>query len=178
MIWEAFSEQWTLNHKVTFDGVARRITLSENVSTLDVRRDLYSAWKQWVKLYDNAKFQPAIRTIGGDPIGGGQTAGDLYFLQNNWQIIVTKPITVTGTLFNDTGDSPYIIQGGGGVTATVSAVVQNLGFTGTIDNQITVEPNILPKDVWDYLLAEANTPGSVGERFKSLLTVAKYLGLK
>lgn len=176
LLWAAFSNQWELNHPITFDGLNKKIYVAPGVSTIEVKKDLYSNWKEWVRLYDNAKFLPAFRTIGGDPVGAGQTAGDIYFLINGWQIIVQEPISVTGVLYHDDPIPVYVITGGGSVTSTVSGLVQNLGFSGTINN--VVEPSILPKDVWDYLVSEANTPGSVGERFKSLLTVAKYLGLK
>ena len=175
-MWAGFGEQWDLLHDVDFNGATKRIRIAPEVSNLSVKTDLYSAWKQWVQLYDNSKYLPAFRTIGGDPLGGGQFAGDLYFLMNGWQIEVDHPVTITGVLYHDDGISPYIILPGGGVTATVASLVQNTGFNGTINN--IVEPNILPKDVWDYLLADANTPGSVGERFNKLLTVAKFLGLK
>lgn len=176
LLWNAFGEQWSLNHPVTFNGSTRKIYLAPNIGNIDVKRDLYSSWKEWVGLYDNAKFLPAFRTIGGDPVGSGQTAGDIYFLINNWQIVVEEPIQVNGVLYHDDPIPVYIISGGGSVTSTVSGLVQNLGFSGTVNN--IVEPSILPKDIWDYLISEANTPGSVGERFRSLLTVAKFLGLK
>ncbi len=178
-MWAGFGQQWELNHKVDFDGNAKKIYVAKDVPVLDVKQDLYSAWKQWVQLYDYAKYLPAIRSIGGDPVGLGQYAGDIYFLMNDWQVVVNHPLQVTGTLYHDNPSlSPFIIEAGGGVTATVSSLVQSLGFEGTINNNVVVEPNILPEDVWNYLLINANTPGSVGERFKSLLTVAKYLGLK
>ncbi len=176
LLWAAFSDQWQLNHKVDFDGLNKLILISPYVAQLDVKVDLYSSWKEWIQLYDNAKFLPAFRTIGGDPVGGGQYAGDIYFLQNGWRIVVDHPVSFNGTLYTEEGDTPYVITEGGGVTATVSSLVQSIGFQGTINN--IVEPNILPQDIWDYLLENANTPGSVGERFSKLLTVAKFLGLK
>lgn len=175
-MWAGFGNQWNLDHLVDFDGAAKRIRIAPGVGQLDVKTNLYSAWKEWMQLYDNSKYLPAFRTIGGDPLGGDQYAGDLYFLMNGWQIEVNHPVQITGVLYHDDGISPYVISGGGGVTATVAALVQNTGFSGTINN--IVQPNILPKDVWDYLLAEADTPGSVGERLSKLLTVAKFLGLK
>jgi hypothetical protein len=121
LLWAAFGEQWSFNHKVNFDGENRLITLGDAASGIDIKTDIYSDWKEWVQLYDNSKFLPALRTIGGDPVGGGLYAGDLYFLINNWQIVVDKPLSVNGILYNDTvGVSPYIIQGGGGVVASVS----------------------------------------------------------
>ncbi len=176
MIWGAFSSEWVLNSKVTFDGPNRKIIVNPGVSELDIKSDIYSKWKAWVQLYDYAKYLPALRTIGGDPVGGGQYAGDIYFLYNNWQIVVPQNIKVTGILYHDNGIDVYNVLPGGGVTATVSNLAQSVGFQGTVN--VTTEPNILPKDIWDYLIAEANVEGSVGERFSKLLTVAKYLGLK
>ncbi len=176
LLWAGYSEQWELNHKVTFDGAAKRIYISPNISILDVKVDIYSSWKEWLQLYDNSKFFPAFRTVGGDPTSGGRYAGDLYFLINGWQIVIDHFVELNGVIYHDDGISPFVVEPGGGVVSTVSNLVQSLGFSGTVNN--VVEPNIMPKDVWDYLVAEANTPGSVGERFSSLLTIAKYMGLK
>ena len=45
---------------------------------------------------------------------------DLYFLMNNWKVVVNQPVAIEGVLYDDSGTSPYIITGSGGVTATVS----------------------------------------------------------
>lgn len=176
IVWGSFKDEWELRSKVTFDGPNKKILVNKGVTSLDVKKDLYSMWKRWVQLYDYAKYLPAFRTIGGDPVGSGQFAGDMYFLMNNWQIVVSENTLVNGILYHDNSISPFVILPGGGVTSTVSNLAQNVGFNGTVN--VTTEPNILPKDIWDYLLVEANTPGSVGERFTKLLTIAKYLGLK
>jgi hypothetical protein len=119
LLWAAYSDQWVLNHSVTFDGDNRRIYVAPSASTLQIKH-LYSMWKQWVQTYDNSKYLPALRTIGGDPVGSGKYAGDIYFLVNNWQIIISHAVAVEGTLYNDAGGSPYIIEEGGGVIASVS----------------------------------------------------------
>lgn len=107
--------------KCAFDGEHRRIIVHPTETLLDVKRDIYSAWKEWVQVRDHAKFLPAVRVIGGDPVGGGLAAGDIYFLMNGWKVVIDHEVTLTGTLYNDTpGESPYIILPGGGVTATVS----------------------------------------------------------
>jgi hypothetical protein len=126
MLWSAYGDQWSNNHKVNFDGVNKLITISPYVSTIDVKVDLYSAMKEWLQLYDNAKFLPAIRTIGGDPVGLGKYAGDIYFLINGWQVVIDHYIEIQGTLYNDSGASPYIIQPGGGVVATVSNLAYSI----------------------------------------------------
>jgi hypothetical protein len=122
--WVAFGDIWALDEKVSFDGVARRIVVHAGAGTVSVKDDIYSAWKRWMQLYDNAKYLPAIRTIGGDPLGGGVFAGDLYFLQNDWRVSVNELVNVTGALFSDDGGSPYVIGAGGGVISTVSNLTQ------------------------------------------------------
>lgn len=127
LLWNAFSEQWLLNHPVDFDGANKKIYVAPSVPQLNVKADLYGNWKEWVQLYDNAKYLPAFRTIGGDPVGGGQLAGDLYFLTNDWQLIVDHPITISGILYSDNPLlSPYVIRSGGGVIATVSNLAQSV----------------------------------------------------
>lgn len=116
---------WLLYHKVIFDGENKLIYIADEVTALTVKNDFYSSWKEWVQLRDNAKFLPAFRTIGGDPVGGGQYAGDIYFLINDWQIIVEQNVKVTGILYHDNASlEPFIIMPGGGITSTVS----NLAF--------------------------------------------------
>ena len=104
--WAFWGDQWELNHKVTIDGARRLFIVGPDVTDIDIKEDIYSPWKEWSLLYDNAKFLPAIRTIGGDPapLGSGLFAGDLYFLLNNWQVEVNEAgKTGTGILFHDDG---------------------------------------------------------------------------
>jgi len=139
LIESTWQEDWLLYHKATFDGENKLIIINEDSSTLSVKDDIYSAWKEWVRLRDNSKFLPAVRTIGGDPVGGGKFAGDIYFLLNDWKIIVNHAVAIDGTLYNDTGESPYTILPGGGVTATVS----NLAYAvATSNGALTVEQQL------------------------------------
>lgn len=70
---------------VTFDGPNRIIILETLVTSVDVEVDLYSDWKEWVMLSDNAKFFPAFRTVAGDPLPGGKSISGHFFLQNQVQ---------------------------------------------------------------------------------------------
>ena len=100
---------WNLNHKVTFDGVNKVICVNDDVTELDIKIDVYSDWKEWKQLQDYGKYLAALRTIGGDPTIAPQTAGDIYFTINGWQLAIdlTK-VAVTGVLFSDNFDSAYI----------------------------------------------------------------------
>ena len=67
-----WQEDWLLYHKVVFDGENRLIIVNPGAPLVSVKTDIYSSWKEWAKLRDNAKFLPAIRTTGGDPVGLGE----------------------------------------------------------------------------------------------------------
>lgn len=123
LLWGAFGEQWALNHKVTFDGEARQIYIAPSISSISVKDDIYSSWKEWLRLYDNSKYLPAFRTVGGDPIGGGKYAGDIYFLVNNWKLIIDHSVSIEGVIFSDDFPSPFEQTSG---TQIVTNVVSSL----------------------------------------------------
>jgi hypothetical protein len=70
-----------------FDGTARTMTIDSGSPNV-VMRELYSEWKQWVKVGDNSKYLSAFRTIGGDPTVAGQTAPAYFFATNGWKAVV------------------------------------------------------------------------------------------
>jgi hypothetical protein len=161
------------DQKCIFDGENKLIYINPNISQINIKQDLYSNWKEWVQVRDNSKFLPAIRSTGGDPVGSGVYTGDVYFLINNWRIFLDHAVDITGVLYSDNYSSPYITSNNATlVNSTVSNLVQ------TVESASEQDLTGIPKTVWDYLLSEADTPGSVGERLSKLLTVAKYLGLK
>lgn len=128
LIWGAWSSDWALYSKVDFDGINKIIYVNPDVTELDIRFDVYSAWVDWVILRDNAKFTPAIRFTGYDPIGGGQFTGDTYFLTNGWKLSVDlAKVKVSGILYSDNYATAYythdlVPQ----YPATVSALVNNV----------------------------------------------------
>lgn len=134
---------WQLYHNVTFDGIKKQIIVNPGVTSLSVKKDIYSDWKEWVKLHDNLKYLQAIRTIGGDSVGGGQYAGDMYFLMNGWQVVISANTKITGILYHDDGIDPYLILPGGGVTATVSSLAYAYNTTGG-------SSGATPAEVWAY----------------------------
>lgn len=108
--YEAYGTQ-----KVVFDGPNRLILVDENVTELDIREDVYEAWKEWVRNPDlqNAEYLAAIRGVGGDPISGttDQFVGDLYFLINNWRLVYDpRRVAVTGVLYSDDFDTAYYLD--------------------------------------------------------------------
>lgn len=71
--------------KVTFDGPNRLIIIDSGETDLDAEIDLYSDWKEWVLLSDNAKFFPAFRTVAGDPVSPTKSLSGHFFIQNQVQ---------------------------------------------------------------------------------------------
>lgn len=125
-----FWDNWALYHKCIFDGENKLIFISPGETIISVKTDLYSDWKEWVQVDQNSKFEPALRTIGGDPLGETQYAGDMYFLINDWQIVIDHYTEINGILYSDNFPSPYIIRPGGGVFATVSSLALAYNTTG------------------------------------------------
>ena len=86
-----------------FDGGNLHIKIPA-VGTFDVQENLYSAWKEWISLSDNAKYPPAFDTTGGDNVGGGQEVAPYFFCRNDlgWRIKMPQDngeIILTGNLF-------------------------------------------------------------------------------
>jgi hypothetical protein len=148
-IWGTWGEEWALNEKVSFNGVARQIVVNEGVTSLDIRADVYSAWVRWVTRETNIRFLTAIRTSGADPIPGGET-GVTLFLLNNWKLCYDpNEVAVSGVLYSD--DYPTAFWSLDGAKplypATVSALVnsavsvQNVvtGDVGAVAGQVRTE---------------------------------------
>ncbi len=93
---------------ISFDGPTTTITLASGVGEVGVS-EIYSRWKDWLKLSDNAKYLPAFRVIGGDPLTPTLRAGSFFFLRNDYGWKIKPPeeniyIQITGNLYpQDTG---------------------------------------------------------------------------
>jgi len=90
-----YFDYWNLYHKVTFDGINKLIIVNNGVTQLDVKRDVYSSWKEWVFLEQNSQYERALETVGGEPTVAGQFLDVTYFLVNGWKI---KPYSGSYTL--------------------------------------------------------------------------------
>lgn len=110
--WPFNQDYWLLYLKASFDGVTKLITLNSNEAEIDVRDDLYSAWKKWAQTRDNLKYINAMRSVGGDPTVAGEFLGSTYFVTNGWQIVLTNEVTIVGNIFSDDFDTPYLTEEG------------------------------------------------------------------
>jgi hypothetical protein len=145
--------------KVTFDGPNRLININPNVSDVDIKKDVYSAWKRWVMRDNNAAYPAALRVTGGDPIGGGQFTGDVYFTINGWRIFVDHTCDVTGVIYSDDYDSPWMPAGGTNiVTNKVSALVNTVTTSGS-----TITVSEITNGVWNEPTSTHVVTGSFGK---------------
>lgn len=117
--------------KCTFDGINKLIYVNPGETDVSVKDDIYSGWKEWIQVRDHAKYIDAMRTTGGDPVGGGLFAGDIYFMVNNWKVVIQEQVVVNGIIYDNTpGVSPFIVQPGGGVRNVVSNLAYAYNITG------------------------------------------------
>lgn len=103
--------EWNVPQKVTFIPEEKLISIHPGETQIDVQVDLYSAWKEWIRYYDNAKWAAAFTTFGGDPTGVNQYAPRYFFLTNGWKVHVSdSSVVVQMNLYSDDGLSPFIIE--------------------------------------------------------------------
>lgn len=108
-----FWEVWSAPQKVTFDGPNKVIIVNDGVTLIDVKEDIYSAWKGWVLSEEasNAAYPQAMRSVGGDPTVGGNYLGATFFLMNGWRLRTWEGdhrLTVEGNLYTEEGDPPFV----------------------------------------------------------------------
>lgn len=118
---------------VTFDGPNKVITeiSAAGDNELDVV-EIYSEWKDWVRVSDNAKFEPAFAVTGGDPITATQNLGSTFFLENGWRIRPAEldhKLTLVGNLFTREEGQSAFLSTLGAYTVNTETRVSALVFT-------------------------------------------------
>lgn len=116
------------SQKCVFDGINKLIYVNPDDTEISIKVDVYSAWKEWAAVRDNAKFLPAIRVTGGDPIAGTTSfTGDTYFLINGWRFLIDHSLAIDGVIYSDDFPTPFIqVAGTQIVTNKVSSLVQTV----------------------------------------------------
>lgn len=100
-----------------FDGGALEITLPA-IGSFDAKLNLYSAWKYWVTLGDNAKYPPAFDTTGGDELGAGKKISPYFFCRNDvgWRIKMPPAdgeVFIVGNIFPRNPDVTLFVDNPG-----------------------------------------------------------------
>ena len=113
--------------KVTFDGELRTITVDVGEDEINIGIDVYSEWKNWLFLSDNAKWIAAMTSTGGDPLPGGEFLGSTFFMINGWKLLTDHSVIFEGNLFADDGSDPIIaISPAVIATSKVSTLVERV----------------------------------------------------
>lgn len=133
--------------RVVFDGVLKHITVNNDVTNINVGRDLYSEWKRWIiNDHLNAKYLRAFYVIGGNPVGGGRYSPSYFFLDNDWKVIVDGIVVAFATnLYTYNQTSPFIVSNNGGVsneTSDAQAVKNEVDRVLDFQGQVYVDENL------------------------------------
>ncbi len=126
----------------TFDGDNLLILLPAAQTTVDVQTELYSAWKDFVRLDPaNRRFPPAFTTEGGTDTVPGEVSGRNFFLRNDlgWRIRPPEEdieIVLAGNLFAQDTTLVIIVPTLGAFTVLTTiqrsslALVEQTGISG------------------------------------------------
>jgi len=162
--------------KVTFDPYNKWILINEGETEIEVKADIYSAWKEWVTVSPEdplpGAWPIAISAIGGDQIEANTFVGTSFFLENGWRI---KPYTtnvgyvlsIKGNIYTrESGQNPVIPESGVTVNLVRSSIVDATTFEfdeilGSISITEEVKADIA-RLVWERTRANP-TVGSYGE---------------
>jgi hypothetical protein len=154
--------------KFTVDGVNSLLIAKSGVTEVDVQVDLYSDAKEHWLTTDDSKFEFPLRTVAGDPIGGGKYVGDHYFLGNGWKIRPQEAdheLLCVGNLWLDEGET-------GGIFVPTVGAFTVLALIERSADAIGISPTSLADEVWNRLESQILTPNSIGLKLKTNLDVA------
>lgn len=153
----------------TFDGINKLIILSTGTTDVDLR-DLYSRYKDWVLLGNNAQYLLALSYIGADPIPGGQL-GTTFFLENGWKIRPFEgdhTLVITGNLYSRDG-SDTVINTIGPYNVRVISVISTLVETVVTGGGSGPNTQDIRDAVWEANLAGYG-PGTAGRTLDTVPT--------
>jgi hypothetical protein len=160
----------------TFDGPTRLITLPAGETTVAVAT-IYSEWKAWTLLGDNLKYAEAFRVTGGDPLGGGVSAGVNVFIRNDYGWRIKPPeqaidVVLTGNLYPEDPDSPWRAPTVGSFhtsinTSNAAAALIVAGSGGGGGGSAPSAATVAAA-VWATPMT-STTPGTFGDRLRRLV---------
>ena len=179
-------EYWSNYHKVTFDGPNRLILINRDETSIDVKQDIYSDWKEWSLQENNLQYVVALSVVGGEPIGGGQFVGTTFFLENGWRIRSWEgdhSLIIDGNLYTrEAGQFPFLpVLGTYSVNYIMarSSLVQAIQVGGSSTGSTAPTAVEIATAVWNYNTSQSFSNNTFGNYVTTrLLTIAQYLGMK
>ena len=121
--------------------------------------ELYSEWKEWVQTGEGAKYPPAFRVIGGDPIGSGTSVGTYLFIRNDLGWHGHPPfnsgngvvVRISGNLYPEDQNLSFF-DPWPGVTTVME--LRNSSLTQRVETSGT-DPTSLANAVWSHSSASS-----------------------
>lgn len=159
---------------LSFNGVAKVITLSVGTTTLGVR-ELWSRWVDWVVTSDNSKYLPAFAQVGGNDIDvlTGTSIPIYLFMLNGWKIRPQESnhtLTVyDGVLVVDGGGDPFV-ETLGAYTVRVNYSQPVQAITVATGGGAPIDVPAVASAVWQKLLTSGQIPGSAGAMLQETAT--------
>jgi len=187
------------NQKVSFSAFEKIIYVNEGVRELDVKIDIYSAWKEWYLSSPEYPYASASKTaisaIGGEPLNDTLNVGSTFFLENGWRIQPFPEkeaylLTVNGNLYTrEVGGNPFLFANGANIVITRSNLVDQLVASSTITD---ADIALIASNVWEYNTANGVPTNSYGQLVQNIdsdltvvngkvdktLTTGEFLALK
>jgi hypothetical protein len=166
-IWAAWSEQWALEEKVSFDGMSKTITVHSDVASLSIRDDVYNAWVRWTEREPWAF--PAMRFSGADPIPGGES-GVTFFTINGWKLIYdANKVAINGVLFSEDYPTAYwTVDNQPIYPAVVSSLVNSaVSYQNVVTGDLSTVPTT--NEIVSAVLAQLN-PSVIADAILMLAT--------
>lgn len=163
------------NQKVTFDAFKKIIYVSEGVRELDVKIDVYSAWKEWYLSSPEYPYasasETAISAIGGEPLNDTLNVGSTFFLENGWRIQPFPEkeaylLTVNGNLYTrEVGENPFLFASGANIIITRSNLVDQLVASASVTE---ADYAAIAQRVWEYTTLTNTGASSFGQLTKNM----------
>lgn len=156
--------------KVTFDGLSKLIIINNGITQINVKEDLYSAWKEWVIQDNNSKWLQAFSAIGGEPTTGGKYLGTTYFLINGWKIRTWEGnhrLMVNGNIYSDDG-SEIFISTLGAYNTQINITTSNIVDAVSTSGGASYTPEQLAQVIWAMATSSINVDGSIGKLVKEI----------
>lgn len=146
---------------IAFDGSARIIQIGGGQTAVGAA-EIYSAWKDWV-LAGNAQYPPAFRSIGGDPLGGGISAGAYFFLNNadGWRLrpeAVAHELVISGNLYGENAALPVFLPPAADVQVLVRLAVSSLTQQVASGSGLSSEQGTMLAELWKRLGLDPAAP--------------------
>jgi len=160
---------------IAFDGENLLITVT-TIGSYNVRTDIYSDWKVYTKIGNNAKYPMAFgENFGGNPYFG-ETVSRYYPFRNDsgWRIKMPEAsgeVTFVGNLFPNDEAIDTFLPPDGAFTVLIRQNVspQSITVTGAVAASAVADA------VWDEATSGHVAAGSFGKLVQDILKFIKAL---